>query len=174
MRLKQIGWWCLLPALLVLPPVGCDHDGTLGEVEPEPIVVRLVPAQLLYREGDTVVANVWIAKAENVGSVPFHILYDKDVLQFLPPAIEGPFMGDDGTDTVFLAPDTGGGGELVVGIARLGGGAGAHGSGLLATFKFVVINPGSSEFAFTGASVKDPQARNLPATYSVVQLRVHS
>ena len=78
--------------LLVLVPVGCDHDGTLGEDEPEPIEVLLLPAQLSYREGDLVVANVRIMKAENVGSVPFHLHYDGNVLRFLPPAIEGPFM----------------------------------------------------------------------------------
>ena len=107
-----------------------------------------------------------------MGATPFHLRYDPDVLQFLPPAIEGPFLGADGTGTVFLASDTGGGGELVVGISRLGGGTGADGSGLLATFEFMAISPGSSDFAFTGASIKDPQARNLPAGYRVAQVYV--
>jgi hypothetical protein len=175
MRLRLIRWWFLLLILSVLAIVGCDHDGTFGTVEPGstgPSVVRLVPTRITYHVGETVVTYVFIENAHNVGSVPFHLLYDKDVIEFLPPAIEGPFMSEDGTNTVFLAIDAGGGGELVVGLARLSGGTGAHGSGVLATFEFTAINPGSSGLTFTLASVRDPQAQVLPATFSVVRPHV--
>ena len=79
-------------------------------------------------------------------------------------------MGEDGTATVFLVADTGGSGELVVGLSRLGNSAGADGSGLLATIQFTALSPGSSDFALTAARVNDPQAQTLPATFGVVQL----
>jgi hypothetical protein len=134
--------------------------------------VRLVPSRETYSVGDAVDVSVFMEGAANVGSVPFHLRYNPQVLQFVPPAVEGGFLRGDGTNTVFLAPDTGGGGEIVVGLSRLGGGSGATGAGVLATFRFEAVAPGNAGFAFTGASVKDPQARNLPASFLVVPVRV--
>jgi hypothetical protein len=156
-------------------PPPADEDEP--EEEPEeplsgPAIVRLVPSRTTYNVGETVAVNVFMESADNVGSVPFHLRYNPQVLQFIPPAVEGPFLQADGTNTVFLAPDTGGGGEIVVGLSRLGGGDGASGAGSLATFQFLAVAEGDAGFAFTGASVKDPQARNLPASFSVVGVRV--
>ena len=158
--------------LSLLATVSCDDDGTFGTVEPVPTgpgVVRLVPTRITYHVGETVGTYVFIENAYNVGAVQFHLLYDKDVLRFLPPALEGPFMGEDGANTVFLASDAGDGGELVVGLARLSGGTGAHGLGVLATFEFTALSPGSSGFSFTAARVRDPRGRSLPAAFSVIQ-----
>jgi general secretion pathway protein D len=135
------------------PPEVEDDLDEPAEPSVGPAVVRLVPFQTTYHVGESVVVNVVMEGASNVGSVPFHLRYNPQVLQFVPPAVEGPLLQADGTSTVFLAPDTGGGGEIVVGLSRLGGGTGAR-------------------FAFTGASVKDPQAHNLPASFSVVSVRV--
>jgi hypothetical protein len=164
-----------MAAIAVLVTVGCDGDGGVPGTEgPDPIgpaSVRLIPFATQYNDGDTVVASILIEEANDVGSVAFHLRYDNDVLRFLPPAIEGPFMSEDGADTVFLASDQGSGGELVVGLSRLGG-AGAHGTGVLATFEFEAIGPGLSEFEFVAASVKDPSAQYLPSVFRVVQIQV--
>ena len=81
-------------------------------------------------------------------------------------------MSSDGTNTVFLASDTGGGGEVVVGLSRLGGGEGISGSGVLASFQFLAVGAGDSGFAFTGLTVRDPQAKNLPVTPSSASVKV--
>ena len=81
-------------------------------------------------------------------------------------------MSGDGTNTVFLASDTGGGGEIVVGLSRLGGGTGVTGAGAVARFTFQAIGEGDAGFAFTGSSVKDPQAQNLPSSFHVVSVKV--
>jgi hypothetical protein len=60
----------------------------------------------------------------------------------------------------------------VVGISRLGPGPGISGSGVVALFQFQAIAPGDAGFAFTGASLKDPQARNLPVQFVTVPVRV--
>jgi hypothetical protein len=153
--------------------VGCRDDDVLvpradrTRGDPSaPAVVQLVSNRPTYRLGETVVVDISISNARNVGSVPFHLRYSKDVLVFLPPGLEGPFMGSDGADTVFLATDIAGGGELVVGISRLNVSHGAVGQGILATLRFQALDPGPCNFEFTGANVKDPQARNLPAVFS--------
>jgi hypothetical protein len=135
-------------------------------------VVRMVPSAPGYKVGDRVLLDVRIDNAQGVGSVPFHIRYNRQVLEFVPPAIQGPFLGSDGTGVVFLANDASGGGEVVVGLSRMGGGEGVAGSGSLATFAFQALNPGDCGFAFTGATVKDPQARNVPATFVPAAVQV--
>jgi general secretion pathway protein D len=161
-------------------PDGADDRGgdDTGREEPEEeqppgvAAIQLIPAAAAVSVGDVVTVQVLVSNATNVGSVPFHLRYDKSVLQFQPGAQEGPFMNADGTGTVFLANDVGGGGEVVVGLSRLGASTGASGGGVLATFQFLAVNPGNSGFVFTGASVKDPQARNLPASFNAGQVEV--
>ena len=137
-----------------------------------PVTVRLVPSAPSYKVGETVVVEVRIENAHNTGSVPFHLRYNRNVLEFLPPAEQGPFLSSDGANTIFMARDAAGGGEVVVGLSRMGTAEGATGAGTLATFRFQAVNPGEAGFAFTGATVKDPQARNLPATFASAAVQV--
>jgi hypothetical protein len=150
--------------------------GDTGTQEPPtsagPATVRLVPSAPSFRVGDRVIMEVRIENATNVGSVPFHLRYNRQVLEFVPPANQGPFLNSDGANSVFLATDSAGGGEVVVGLSRLGGGDGMSGAGTLATFQFQAINPGDCGFAWSGASVKDPQARNLPASFLAAPVAV--
>jgi general secretion pathway protein D len=151
------------------PPSESATPPETGAPEPPanagPATVRLVPSAPSFRVGDRLSVEVRIENATNVASVPFHLRYNRQVLEFVPPATQGPFLNSDGANSVFLATDSGGGGEVVVGLSRLGGGEGMSGAGTLATFQFQAINPGDAGFAWVGASVKDPQARNVPATF---------
>ena len=170
------------PAQVVPPPQGGEGgQGETGnppaeQAPPEsppiqtPSTVRIVPSAPSYHIGDRVVVEVRIDNATNVGSVPFHLKYNRQVLEFVPPAVQGPFLNADGANTVFLANDNGG--EIVVGLSRLGSGEGMTGGGTLATFQFQAINAGDCGFAWNGASVKDPQARNLPASFLTAPVSV--
>ncbi len=153
-------------------PPAADDGTQAPPVVAGPATVRMVPSAPSYRVGDRVTVEVRIENATNVGSVPFHLRYNRQVLEFVPPADQGPFLRSDGTNTVFLANDSGGGGEVVVGLSRLGGGDGMSGAGTLATFQFQAINPGDCGFGWTGASVKDPQARNVPASFLAAPVAV--
>jgi len=104
--------------------------------------------------------------------VPFHLRYNRQTLEFVPPGIEGPFLGSDGARTVFLVSDAPGGGEIVVVLSRLGSGGGVSGSGLLATFRFQAVAAGDCGFEFTAASVKNGQAMNLPSTFLTASVQV--
>ncbi|MBD3866622.1 MAG: hypothetical protein IFK94_00710 [Acidobacteria bacterium] len=137
-----------------------------------PAVVRLVPSSGQVRVGDPVIIQVFIDNGNDVGSVPFHLRYDRQMMQFVPPAGEGGFLNGDGTNTVFLATEAAGGGEIVVGHSRMGGSQGAAGSGVLGTFQFQAINPGDCTFTFSGATVKNPQARNRPASFVPATVQV--
>jgi general secretion pathway protein D len=147
-----------------------DQDDT--EPPAGPAVVSLVPHSSTLSVGDTLVVEVVMQNANNVGSTPFHLRYNPQVLQFVSPATEGPLLRMDGANTVFLATPTGGGGELVVGLSRMGAGQGVTGTGTLAMFQFQAIGAGEAGFAFTGAAVKDPQAVNLPAAFNTAVVQV--
>jgi len=160
----------LILAALVVPGCGGgdgngDPTGTIPAPQPGPTVVELRPTASSYRIGEAVTIDVMIRDGRDVGSVPFHLHYDPSVVTFLPPAQEGPFLSADGTATVFLAADLSGD-ELVVGMSRLGGTVGAEGSGALATIEFMAVGAGDCGFRFSSASVKDPQARTLPADFN--------
>jgi general secretion pathway protein D len=146
-------------------PPADENAGEPKAEPPAPATVRLIPGAPSYKVGDKLLVEVRIENGTNVGSVPFHLRYNRQVLEFVPPAAQGPFLGSDGGNTVFLANPSAGGGEVVVGLSRLGGGDGVSGSGTLATFQFQAINAGDCAFGWTGAAVKDPQARNLPASF---------
>jgi hypothetical protein len=174
-RLEQIRFRYLVMMVVAVAMVGCHDDDMIVESEPDsptPILVQLIPPADSCSLGDTAVAEVFVEQAENVGSIAFRLRYDASVLQFVPPAIEGPFMSADGADVVTLAVEAATGGELVVGISRLGDGAGAAGQGLLITFEFVAIGVGRSSFEFNQASVRDPRAQSLPAVFDAADLRV--
>jgi len=151
---------------------GRERDEPERDRPTGPAVVRLVPSSAAYRVGDRVVVQVLVDNATDLGSVPFHLRYDRSVLEFVPPASEGPLMSQDGMSTIFMATDSSSGGEVVVGLSRMGGGQGISGSGVLATFEFHAVNPGNCGFAFVGASLKDPRARELPATFLSAQVQV--
>jgi len=168
-------------ALLLLATfvtAGCeDSIGTgMGMLPGEtagPAVVELRSSASFYRVGEVVRLDVSIENGSNVGSVPFHLHFDPSVLQFQPPGTEGPFLGADGARTVFLAGESGPGGEIVVGISRFGAPVGARGAGSLATFEFLAVGPGPVEFRFSVASVRDPLAKLLPAAFGAVSVDVN-
>lgn len=137
-----------------------------------PALIRLVAGTTDVKVGETVIIQAFIENGNNVGSVPYHLRYDRQTMQFISPAAEGNFLNADGTNTVFLATPIAGGGEVVVGHSRMGGTQGATGSGVLATFQFQAMNPGECTFTFSGATVKNPQARNRPASFLPVTVRV--
>jgi hypothetical protein len=131
----------------------------------------MVPSKSVYSVGEEVVVTVVIENATNVASTPFHLRYNRNVLEYVS-GVAGEFMRRDGKEPVFLAAPIPQGGDVVVGLSRVGAGAGLAGSGPLVEFRFRAIAPGDAAFAFSGASVKDPRARNQPAQFSAAPVRV--
>ena len=124
-----------------------------------------------FGSGSTgVVTDVFIQNATNVGAVLFDLRYNPEVMQYVS-SVEGTFMNSDGSNTAFFVLP-GAAGEINVALSRLGGGAGASGWGVLATFEFLAVGAGDSGFAFDGASVRDPLGQVLPAQFSNVPVRV--
>ncbi len=132
-------------------------------------IVRAVVRESSPRPGSTVTVLVRIEAADGVGSVPFALLYDPAILEFVPSrSTEGPFLRRDGASTTFLiapAASRQGIASIVVGHSRLGSRAGAGGRGVLCRLTFRARAPGVSSLAFQRAAVLDPDAAPLPARF---------
>jgi len=167
----------LLLVFFAVSLAGCDDDEMRVVSDDNPIgvsptIIRLEPSQAVYQVGEPVEIEIVVDRSRDVGSIVFHLSYDPQVLTFVPPAVEGPFMASDGADTVFLSGEIQGKGEIVVGASRIGSPDGVGGTGTLAVFEFNTIASGDCGFRFTGATVKDPQARSLPAAFTTAAVRV--
>jgi len=108
---------------------------------------------------------VQISQGARVGSVPFHVAYDPNILQFLPPGTEGGFLKSDGASTIYNAQASTTN-EVFVALARVGVPTGASGSGVLCTLQFQAKGQGTTTLTFAQASVLDPQGQPLPANFS--------
>ena len=160
------------------PPPQGGGSTTNADKTPPPVTsiaqVILSAPKSVYRVGETVYVQVQISGAQNVGSVPFHLRFNPQVFTFVAPALEGDFLGSDGSQTIFASSEIQGGGEIVVGLSRTGAGTGASGAGLLATFQFSARAPGTGSFSFSGASVRDPAAANLPCSFNTATITVQA
>jgi cohesin domain-containing protein len=116
--------------------------------------------------GTRIRVPIEIAGAANVGSVPFHVVFDPAVLRF-ERGEEGSFLRSDGRSTAFFAAPVSGEGEVVIGLSRLGPGTGAEGRGDLCLLEFTVVGPGPARLAFDRAHVRDSSNRIVAAEFQV-------
>ena len=151
------------------PPVTGGVGGG-RRTAPSPPHVRMIPTTPQLEVGNRVSIRVRIVNAVDVGSVPFHVIYNPGVLRF-EGAVEGSFLAAGGRATAFFAAPMSNGYEAVVGLSRLGRGDGIGGSGELCILDFTVVGSGDAELAFVRAHVRDSENRIVPAIFEPISLR---
>lgn len=150
-----------------------DESDKKGDQPPSSVAqVILVSPRNTFAVGETVPVQVQLVGGQNVGSVPFHLRFNPAVLEFIPPGVEGDFLSQGGGPTIFVATEVQGAGEIVVGASRVGTPTGASGAGLLASFNFRAKAPGACTLSFTGSMVRDPNANNLPSSFTTAIINV--
>jgi hypothetical protein len=142
------------------------------EPSPSTPTVQLIPDVQELSVGEHLAVVVMISGASDVGHVPFHLLYDPRVLQF-EYGEEGSFLRSDGRQTAFFASAASGGGEVVVGLSRFGGGEGVSGEGLLCILHFAAVGPGSSAISFSREKVRDAANQIVPSFFIATEVTVH-
>jgi general secretion pathway protein D len=148
-----------------------EADELEADDDPQVTVVRLLTGSNRGSVGETLMVQVLVNDAQNVGSIPFHLRFNNQVLQFVPPALEGDLLRSGGANTVLFADDPRGG-ELIYGHSRLGGQEGATGSGVLSTLQFLIVGSGQANFQFVDASVQDTRAIRKPAQFLSIPFTV--
>jgi hypothetical protein len=124
--------------------------------------VNFDPSYLGTAAGQEFSASVVISGASGVGSVPFHLEFDPDVLEFLGADQTSPFLSQDGTPVFVLATLSGNGREIIVGLSRQGNRPGVDGQGTLIEMRFRARKSGTTSLNFSNLSVLDPSAQPLP------------
>jgi len=157
------------------PPLPIEDQDSNVDPTPEPpdpltvVEVVLQPNMLDVAPGSALSFHIWIYGAEDVASVPFHLLFNPEVLAF-QGAHEGPFLAGDGTATVFMFAGGSGGQSVVVGHSRLSRDTGANGTGELCVLNFVALAEGDPGLAFDRAKVIDVTGRDQLSLFQVQPL----
>lgn len=133
--------------------------------------VWMLPRVVKAQVGHRVSIKVRVANAAELGSAPFHVLYDPKVLKF-EGGEEGPFMKSGGRQTAFFAAPTSDGNEVVVGLSRLGRGNGAAGQGLLCTLNFTALARGDAKLTFSRAKLRSSENEIVPSAFKAARIIV--
>jgi hypothetical protein len=134
-------------------------------------IVQALPSLTELAVEGRLAVVVTISGAAEVGHVPFHLVYDPQVLAF-EYGEEGAFLGSDGAQTAFFATPSGGGGTIFVGLSRLGQTSGVSGAGNLCVLHFRAVGPGTTTLAFSSEKVRDPAGGLLPSVFVPVSVTV--
>lgn len=154
------------------PSTGGSRPGPTEPPASNPAIVRMLAEATEVSVGAPVTIHVAIADASDVGSVPFHVLFDPAVLQY-QRSEEGAFLQSGGRQTVFAALPTGRADSVIVGLAKLGRGDGVDGVGELCTLHFTAVGPGAADLRFERANVRDSSNRILQSSFLPVSVTVH-
>ncbi|MFQ5876541.1 MAG: cohesin domain-containing protein [Acidobacteriota bacterium] len=127
-----------------------------------PALVTMNPSFLTTAVGQEFSVAVTINNASGVGSVPFHVAFDPDHLEFVSSSHSSPFLGRDGATVFVLATLGGGGREVIVGLSRPGDRPGVSGQGTLIELTFRAKRSGTTSLDLTDLSVLSPAAQRRP------------
>jgi hypothetical protein len=134
-------------------------------------IVQAIPSLTELAVEGSLSVVVMISNATDVGHVPFHLVYDPQVLLF-EYGEEGSFLGSDGAQTAFFAAGAGGGGTVVVGLSRLGQTSGVSGAGEMCVLHFTAVGPGTTALAFSSEKVRNPAGDPVPSVFVPVSITV--
>jgi len=153
-------------------PVPTPSQSTAGATNASPksqdsggsATVSIRPAFLNVPANQYFTVSVTIQGANSVGSVPFHLHFDKNYLNFINASVGSPFLSQDATNPFVLATLGASQDEVVVGLSRQGSLPGVSGDGTLIdlTFRAIGKQLGTTQLTFTDISVLDPSAQRLP------------
>ena len=130
---------------------------------PQPAQVFMNPAYLNVSMSQPMfTVSVMVRSASGIGSVPFHLAFDPQFLDFINYSRTSPFLSQDGASTFVLATLGSGGNEVIVGLSREGSKPGVSGQGPLIDLTFRAKKTGTTTLSFSDMSVLDPSAQPLP------------
>jgi len=138
-----------------------------------PTSVTLLPDRPAVSRGGTVRIKVAVAGSDPVSSLPFHLLFDPDVLEFVGVE-EGPALQGASPQPILLASvNPNRPGDLAVGLALLEAAGSLTGSGSVMTLEFRALGSGQTTMAFDRASLHGPTGESLPAAFVSSEILVN-
>jgi general secretion pathway protein D len=133
-------------------------------VQQRPVAFSVLPPFNTVEVGQTISVEIRIQTAgQEVSHTPMHLVFNPSLLE-VADAQEGDFLKQGGRETFFLHSATGN--RLILSASQRGSGAGARGTGNLATIVFRARARGRSEIRFEQTFAKGPTLTDLPMTAS--------
>ncbi len=127
-----------------------------------PASLKLVPGSTVLTPGQPVVVRVVLGEGASISSVPFHLKFNPEVLQYVT-AREGALFRSTSLQPVLLASvNPNRPGDLAVGLSMIESSGLLNGSGGILEIEFRALAPGQSELLFDRASVRGPTGAPLP------------
>ncbi len=137
-----------------------------------PAQLSLVPAGTVVAPGQTVKVSVLLKEARGVTSVPFHVQFNPDVLQYVG-AHEGSLFTSSSLQPILMASDNPDRpGNLAVGLALVESSGLLNASGTLLVLEFRALGIGESNLTFDRASVRDATSREMPVHLANAAIQV--
>jgi hypothetical protein len=158
------------PPSHVLPPPAKPGDPVPNaETSPE---VTLALGQAALSVGDTLTVAVNLASAHGVTSLPFHLLFDPEILEYLDGGT-GAALGSNLQPVLLASVSPNRPGDLAVGLSLIESAGTFSGSGEVVTLRFRAIAPGDSVLQFSRASVRGATSQALSAKFTNSSVTVH-
>ncbi len=138
-----------------------------------PTSIGLLPSDSILSPGQPLLVKVVLHGSPSMSSVPFHLRFDPEVLQFVG-AHEGTAFLSTSLQPVLLAsvnPDRPG--DLAIGLSMIGSPAQIGDSGEILELEFNAIGSGRSDLLFEKASLRGPTGEPLSAGFLPSAVTVH-
>jgi general secretion pathway protein D len=155
------------PALLppaTAPPLNPGGAAPPSAAAPEPpkpagnAQVRFLPPQMNANNNSNITVALVIVGGADVASAPMSIQFDPKILR-LTDVGRGDFMAANGQVPVFTKNIQNDAGTALINLNRLPQTPGANGSGVLASFTFQTIAPGSTMLTIPNLTVRNTQGQ---------------
>lgn len=137
------------------------------------VTVWIEPETTLAVPGDVCHCAVRIKDAVDVGSVPFYIDFNPNLIEILSVK-EGDFLGGDGAATAFMSSVNKQRGRVIIGLSRVGAVGGISGEGDLVILEFTCMKAGHTPLAFSREAVLGPTADLIPSRFIDGQVSIQS
>lgn len=134
--------------------------------------LSLVPAGKVVAPGQVVKVSVLLQEARGVTSIPFHVQFNPEVLQYVG-AQEGNLFESSSLQPILMAsvnPDRPG--NLAVGLALIESSGLLNASGTILVLEFRALGIGQSDLSFDRASVRGPTSREMPLRLANAAIQV--
>jgi hypothetical protein len=134
--------------------------------------VALAIDQPALAVGDTLTVAVNLTSAHGVTSLPFHLLFEPEVLEYIDGET-GPALGSSLQPVLLASVSPNRPGDLAVGLSLIESAGTFSGSGEVVSLRFRAIAAGDSALQFSRASVRGATSQALSAKFMNSSVTVH-
>ncbi len=127
--------------------------------------VAMIPSDADPAPGDVVTVRVVLTEGAGITSLPFHVMFDPQVLEYIGARQGSLFAATSRQPILLAAVSESRPGDLAVGLSMLRDVGVISGSGAVVALEFRAVAPGPSDLQFDRASMRSPTGRTLQADF---------